>query len=49
MSLYAFKVLYEIAATPATYAVVRFLKKREQIDYYDVGTNFSPFLWGDKR
>jgi queuosine precursor transporter len=49
MSLYAFKVLYEIAATPATYAVVRFLKKREQIDYYDVDTNFSPFLWGDKR
>jgi uncharacterized integral membrane protein (TIGR00697 family) len=49
MSLYAFKVLYEIAATPATYAVVRFLKKREQIDYYDVDTNFSPFLWGGKR
>jgi queuosine precursor transporter len=46
MSLYAFKVLYEIVATPATYVIVRFLKKSERIDYYDVDTNFSPFLWG---
>ena len=45
-SLYAFKVLYEIAATPLTYVAVHFLKSREQIDYYDVGTNFSPFFRG---
>jgi uncharacterized integral membrane protein (TIGR00697 family) len=44
-SLYGFKVLYEIGATPITYAVVRFLKEREQIDYYDIHTNFSPFFW----
>ena len=44
-SLYAFKVLYEIAATPITYAVVRFLKEKEQMNYYDINTNFSPFFW----
>jgi queuosine precursor transporter len=45
-SLYGFKVLYEIAATPLTYAAVHFLKSREQIDYYDINTNFSPFFKG---
>ena len=44
-SLYAFKVFYEIAATPITYVVVRFLKEKDQSDYYDVETNFSPFRW----
>jgi uncharacterized integral membrane protein (TIGR00697 family) len=44
-SLYTFKVLYEVVATPLTYAVVRFLKHTEQMDYYDIETNFSPFLW----
>src|ERR1700722_19998729 len=43
-SLYGFKVLYEIAATPITYAVVHFLKTRERIDFFDIGTNFSPFF-----
>ncbi len=38
------KVLYEVIATPFTYAVVGFLKRREQIDTYDVQTNFSPIL-----
>jgi uncharacterized integral membrane protein (TIGR00697 family) len=45
-SLYGFKVLYEIAATPITYAAVHFLKTREQIDFFDIGTNFSPFFRG---
>ena len=45
-SLYGFKVLYEIAATPITYAVVHFLKTRERIDFFDIGTNFSPFFKG---
>lgn len=44
-SLYGFKVLYEIGATPITYAIVRFLKEREQTDHYDINTNFSPFFW----
>jgi uncharacterized integral membrane protein (TIGR00697 family) len=44
-SLYVFKVFYEIAATPATYAVVRFLKEKDRTDFYDVETNFFPFRW----
>jgi len=36
------KVLYEVAATPLTYAVVTWLKRREGVDAYDRGTNFNP-------
>lgn len=43
LSGYAFKVVYEILATPLTYAVVGFLKRREGIDHYDKETNFTPF------
>jgi hypothetical protein len=42
-AVYIFKVLYEIAATPLTYSIVRFLKRKEGIDVYDHNTNFSPF------
>jgi len=38
------KTGYEIVATPFTYAVVNFLKKKEAIDTYDYETNFNPFL-----
>jgi uncharacterized PurR-regulated membrane protein YhhQ (DUF165 family) len=41
---YLFKVLYEAAATPITYAIVGFLKREEGVDVYDQGTNFSPFV-----
>lgn len=37
------KVLYETIATPLTYAVVNYLKRKEAIDTYDYTTNFSPF------
>jgi uncharacterized integral membrane protein (TIGR00697 family) len=37
------KVSWEVVLTPVTYAVVGFLKKREGIDVYDEGTDFSPF------
>jgi uncharacterized integral membrane protein (TIGR00697 family) len=37
------KVAYEIIATPLTYTVVNYLKKKEAIDAYDYETNFSPF------
>ncbi len=47
LSLYLFKVTYEVVATPVTYVVVAFLKRREGIDTYDVHTNFSPFRWSD--
>jgi uncharacterized integral membrane protein (TIGR00697 family) len=40
---YSAKVLYETLATPLTYAVVGFLKKAEQEDYYDYDTDFNPF------
>jgi uncharacterized integral membrane protein (TIGR00697 family) len=36
------KVLYEIVATPLTYAVVTWLKRHEGVDAYDRGTNFNP-------
>ena len=44
-AVYIFKVVYEILATPLTYIIVRFLKRKEGIDIYDYETNFSPFRW----
>ncbi len=38
------KVAIETAATPLTYAVVNWLKRREAVDTYDYQTNFNPFL-----
>jgi uncharacterized integral membrane protein (TIGR00697 family) len=43
ISGYLAKVIYETAMTPATYAVVNFLKRKEGVDYFDKATNFSPF------
>jgi uncharacterized integral membrane protein (TIGR00697 family) len=37
------KCLYETAATPLTYLVVRYLKRKESMDTYDHGTRFNPF------
>jgi uncharacterized integral membrane protein (TIGR00697 family) len=41
---YVFKVVYEVLATPVTYAIVNFLKRQEGIDTFDNGTNFNPFV-----
>jgi len=38
------KTGYEAVATPFTYAVVGYLKRKENIDTYDYNTNFNPFL-----
>jgi uncharacterized integral membrane protein (TIGR00697 family) len=38
------KTGYEVVATPFTYLVVNFLKKKEGIDTYDHDTDFNPFL-----
>ena len=38
------KTLIEALATPLTYVIVNFLKKRESIDTYDHDTRFNPFL-----
>jgi uncharacterized integral membrane protein (TIGR00697 family) len=40
---YILKVSWEVIATPLTYKVVNFLKRKENEDYYDRNTNFTPF------
>ena len=40
---WAMKVAWEVVLTPATYAVVAFLKNREGVDVFDEGIEFSPF------
>ncbi|MBI3394588.1 MAG: queuosine precursor transporter [Spirochaetia bacterium] len=40
---YFVKVAWEAVVTPFTYRVVNFLKKAEDEDYYDKGTDFNPF------
>ncbi len=42
---YVFKCGTEILFTPVTYLVVGFLKRHEQMDVYDIGTRFNPFLF----
>lgn len=37
------KVGIEAVATPFTYAIVNYLKKKESVDTYDHETNFNPF------
>ena len=37
------KILWEVVLTPVTYAVVGWLKRREGVDIFDEGTDFSPF------
>ncbi|MGD9155933.1 MAG: queuosine precursor transporter [Bacillota bacterium] len=44
ISNYIFKTLYEIAATPLTYAITKWLKRVEQEDHYDYDANYNPFL-----
>jgi queuosine precursor transporter len=40
------KVSWEVILTPVTYLVVGFLKRREGMDVFDAGTNFTPFRAG---
>jgi queuosine precursor transporter len=40
---WALKVGWEVLLTPLTYLVVGWLKRREGVDVYDAGTNFTPF------
>jgi len=37
------KAGWEVLLTPVTYAVVGGLKRKEGVDVYDVGTDFTPF------
>jgi uncharacterized integral membrane protein (TIGR00697 family) len=41
-SNYAFKTLIEVAFTPLTYRVVRFVKKAESADAYDFHEKYNP-------
>lgn len=43
ISNYLMKVGWEALLTPVTYRIVGFMKRREGIDVYDVGTDFTPF------
>jgi hypothetical protein len=44
---WAMKVAWEVLLTPATYAVVGFLKRHEGVDVFDTDINFSPFAKAD--
>ncbi|MBA7625549.1 queuosine precursor transporter [subsurface metagenome] len=41
------KTIFEAVATPATYSVVNYLKRKEAVDTYDRQTNFNPFRFWD--
>ena len=43
LSQFVLKVSWEALLTPVTYAVVGWLKRKEGVDVYDVGTDFTPF------
>jgi uncharacterized integral membrane protein (TIGR00697 family) len=43
------KVLIEIVFTPATYAIVNWLKHKESIDTYDYNTKYNPFTISEKE
>jgi uncharacterized integral membrane protein (TIGR00697 family) len=45
ISIFLFKVIFEVLVTPATYIAITFLKKRERIDHYDYETDFMPLKW----
>jgi queuosine precursor transporter len=40
---FAVKMLYAIVLVYPAWLIVKFLKKKENIDIYDFGTNFNPF------
>jgi uncharacterized integral membrane protein (TIGR00697 family) len=43
LSQFVLKVTWEVLLTPVTYAVVGWLKRKEGVDVFDVGTDFIPF------
>ena len=43
VSGYLGKVIYEVVATPMTYAVVNFLKRAEGVDVFDSTVSYNPF------
>jgi len=49
VSNYIFKSGVEVLFTPITYAVVGFLKKKENVDVYDRGISYTPFRYFAKE
>jgi len=43
ISQWLIKSAWEALLTPVTYGVVGFLKRREGVEVFDAGTDFSPF------
>jgi len=43
LTQYILKVLWETLATPITYPLVAFVKRQEEVDFYDRDTQFTPF------
>lgn len=44
ISNYVFKTLYEVVATPLTYLVIGWLKRKEEEDHYDYDADYNPFV-----
>jgi uncharacterized integral membrane protein (TIGR00697 family) len=44
LSHWLFKSAYEVIATPLTYVVVGYLKRKEGVDVYDYGIDFNPLM-----
>lgn len=49
VSNYIFKTGVEVVFTPLTYAVVGFLKRKENVDVYDTGISYTPFRYFAKE
>ena len=45
MAQFFAKTLIEVLFTPIIYKIIAFLKKKENIDYFDTRTNFNPFIF----
>lgn len=43
LAQYILKTSWEVIATPFTYWIISYLKHKENIDHYDIRTNFTPF------
>jgi queuosine precursor transporter len=46
---YLFKVAYEVLATPITYKIINWLKRKEGIDIYDRGISYNPFHLSERK
>lgn len=48
VSMYGLKMLYEIIAVPFTYKISGYLKRKDNVDYYDRETQFNPCSLSDR-